>query len=83
MTSSTFSRSATSARFTEGRNSASAKGFVVRWTWAPMSRFCSTVACSNSSMFWKVRAMPRPATRCAGSRVISSPSSSTRPAVGL
>jgi hypothetical protein len=24
----------------------------------PISRFSSTVACSNSSMFWKVRAMP-------------------------
>jgi hypothetical protein len=47
-----------------GRNSSSCHKRVLRWRWRPMSRFCSTVACSNSSMFWKVRAMPRSATWC-------------------
>jgi hypothetical protein len=39
---------------------------VRRCVWRPISRFCSTLACSNSSMFWKVRAMPSAATSCGG-----------------
>jgi hypothetical protein len=39
---------------------------VLRWVWRPISRLCSTVACSNSSMFWKVRAMPSEAIACGG-----------------
>ena len=38
------------------------------------SRFCSTLAFSNSSMFWNVRAMPSEAICSAGSVVMSSPS---------
>ena len=39
---------------------------VLRCVWRPISRLCSTVACSNSSMFWKVRAMPSEAILCGG-----------------
>ena len=41
---------------------------MVEWRCRPISRFCSRVAFSNSSMFWNVRAMPRPAIRCGGMR---------------
>ena len=42
---------------------------VLRCAWRPISRFCSTVAFSNSSMFWKVRAMPSSAISCGGTSV--------------
>jgi hypothetical protein len=45
----------------------------------PTSGFCNTVACSKSSMFWKVRAMPWRATTCGGMREITSPSKRTSP----
>jgi len=42
----------------------------------------STVAFSNSSMFWNVRAMPSCATACAGTSVMSRSSKWSRPAFG-
>jgi len=53
-----------------------------RWMWWPISRFCSTVAFSNSSMFWKVRAMPSAAMACGGLSDSSWPSKCSVPVVG-
>ena len=47
-------------------NSRSCHRLVRRCVCVPMSRFCNTLANSNSSMFWKVRAMPSAATACGG-----------------
>ena len=55
----------------------------MEWQCRPISRFCSSVALGNSSMFWKVRAMPRPAICQAGVRVISLPSKISLPEVEL
>jgi hypothetical protein len=54
-------------------NSSSAKMLGRLRQWRPISRLSSTVACSNSSMFWKVRAMPRPAMVWGGTLVMSVP----------
>ena len=61
MTRSTASRCAISSSRTEGVNRSCAAMEARRCTWRPTSRFWSTVERSKSSVFWKVRAMPRPA----------------------
>ena len=83
MTRSTASRASISAWRTDGVNSSSCQKPVLRCTWWPISRFWSTVAYSNSSMFWKVRAMPSAATWWAGVLVRAWPSKSMVPAVGV
>src|SRR5450759_227941 len=66
MTSSTFSRCAISARRSPGRKQSCDSKLVCAWQCRPISRFCNTEALTNSSIFWKVRAMPSPAIRCGG-----------------
>ena len=82
MISSTASRWRSSSRLTPGVNSISARVLGRERQCRPISRFSSTVACSNSSMFWKVRAMPRPAMVWGATRVMSSPANISRPPVG-
>ncbi len=82
MTRSASSRASASARRAVEVNSSSLQKPVLRCAWWPISRFCSTVAYSNSSMFWKVRAMPISATRWGGTFDRSWPSNAMVPAVG-
>ena len=49
----------------------------------PTSTFSSAVMFWNSRMFWKVRPMPRCVKACGGLPVMSSPTNTTLPAVGL
>ncbi len=79
---STASRCSISRRRTDGRNKSSEKKPDFLWAWRASRRFCSSVACSNSSMFWKVRAMPSAAMRCGATLVMSMPSKLRWPAVG-
>ena len=82
ITSSTWARDCCSARRTAGvHNHCAAK---LPWSnrCRPSSRLSSTLPPSNSSMFWKVRAMPACTTLCRGRRVMSWPSNSIWPAVG-
>ena len=72
-TSSTRSRVWASARCTDGRLNICEKKLPWFARWRPSSRFSSTVAPSNSSMFWNVRAMPWRTTSCRASREMSCP----------
>ena len=45
--------------------------------------FSSTVMVLNSLMFWNVRAMPACVTMCGAFAVMSAPSKTTLPVVGL
>ena len=83
ITRSTASRAATSAARAFGVNSRSAQRPVPRCVCRPISRFCSTVAFSNSSMFWKVRAMPSAAISCGALVASGIPSYSISPLVGV
>ena len=49
----------------------------------PTSTFSSAVMFWNRRMFWNVRPTPRSVIACGGLPVTSSPSKTTRPAVGL
>ena len=85
ITCSTASRCATSARAHARQEQQIARRRLVRaMRWRPISRFCSTVACSNSSMFWKVRAMPQRRRRRAAPRgERAGPRTRSRPQVGV
>jgi hypothetical protein len=50
--------------------------------WRPSNRFSSTVSAGISAMFWNVRATPRAAMRCGGSRVRSAPRNRIAPLAG-
>src|SRR3989344_5358480 len=82
ITSSTLRRVSRSASRTPRVNSSSFHTPVRRRMWRPISRFCSTVACSNNSMFWKVRAIPSGAIWCGGTSPSARPSNSSVPEVG-
>src|SRR5262249_23421874 len=45
-------------------------------------RFCQTVNCPNSRMFWNVRAMPCATRTCGGEAEMSAPRNNTSPDVG-
>ncbi len=49
----------------------------------PTRTFSSAVMSWNSRMFWNVRPMPRSVTACGGLPVMSVPSKTTVPCVGL
>ena len=51
--------------------------------WWPTMTFSSTVMVLNSLMFWNVRAMPACVTMCGAFAVMSAPSKTTLPVVGL
>ena len=80
---SVFSRASISARRVRPVKNRSLHRPVLRCVWRPISMFCSTVAYSNSSMFWNVRAMPSDAIWCGGCSVSTLPSNSMLPVVGV
>ena len=76
-------RNLISAARTLGRKASCERIGTEEWQCRPISRFCSRVALVNSSIFWKVRAMPSLAIWCAGTSVMSRPSKNSLPDVGL
>ena len=82
MTRSTAARCAISSRRTSGVKKICDAMEARRRTCRPTRRFSSTVESSNSSMFWKVRAMPSSAIPEAGRSRMLSPSKRTAPSAG-
>src|SRR6185369_11703442 len=82
ITSSTLARERASAVRTPGVHSHCTAKPPCPKRCRPSMRLSSTVPPSNSSMFWKVRAMPSRTTRCRGRRVMSRPWKTTFPDAG-